>query len=101
MLPQVAIFASVDLAASVMEPPVFDECTELGIPIIISAGKDLPGEVRVVSSIGGECMEGRFDFDIGRFRVVSADSSPGIRLESPQGQPEDEVSHKRASIDPR
>src|SRR6266516_835175 len=101
MLPQVAIFASVDLAARVMEPAVFDECTELRIPIVISAGKNLPREVRVVSSVRSDCMEGRFDFDVGRFRIVGADSSPGIRLESSQGEPEDKVSHECAGIDPR
>src|ERR1700730_10890166 len=55
----------------------------------------------MVFPASSEHMRGRFDFDVPRFRVVSPNPGPRIRLESPQSQPEDEVSHKRASINPR
>src|SRR6266403_5025739 len=100
MLPQVTILASVNLAACIVEIAIFDKCAELRIPIVVSASKHLPGEVRVVFSAGSEHMKGRFDFDVRRFRIVSAYPGPGIRLESPQSQPQNEVSHKRATVNP-
>src|SRR5450759_656856 len=99
MLPQVAILASVNLAVCVVEIVVFDKAAELRVPIVIGAGKHLPGEVRVVfPSAVIKHMCGCVDFNINRLRIITADPSPGIRLESSEREPEDEVSHKRASV---
>src|SRR6476620_766814 len=100
MLPEDTIIPRIILSVRVIEKAVLDKGAEFRIPIVIAAGNHLPGEVCMVFSIASEYMRGGFDFDVRRLRVISAYASPGIRLESAQGQPPDEVSHKRPGINP-
>jgi len=101
VLPQIAIFISIELGACILKELVFDKRAELGSPIVICAGNNLPGEVRVTSPpAGAKVTEGCTDVDTRGFRIVNAHARPDIRLEPAERESRDEVPHKRTSVNP-
>src|SRR6478609_3892675 len=107
MLPQYATLPGIDLGALVLEELVFNKRAELGVPIIICAGNNLPREVRVISppaSVDGDSAGiGVCELGARRFGIIDADPSADIRLEFlvSRCESQDKVPHERARIDPR
>lgn len=102
VLPQITVMVSIDLGACIIEVAVFDEGAELRCPIVIRACDHLPGEIRVViSSACAKAAARSVDVYARGFGKVNADAGSEIRLEPliTRRQPQNEVPHKRASID--
>src|SRR6476646_12158218 len=106
MLTQYATLPGIDLGALVLEELVFNKRAELGGPIIICAGNNLPREVRVISppaSVDGDSAGiGVCELGARRFRIIDADPGAGIRLEFlvSRCESQDKVPHERARINP-
>src|SRR5207248_3563733 len=106
LLAQYATLIGIDLGARVLEELVFNKRAELGGPIIICAGNNLPREVRVISppaSVDWDHTSYRvLDLDPGRFGVIDADPGADIRLEFlvSRCESQDKVPHERARINP-
>src|SRR6266480_6092335 len=99
VLPQIATFIGIDLGARIIEVMVLEKGAELGSEIVICAGNNLPGQVRVtLPSAAVKGATGTGDVDAGGFRKVNADPSPDIRLESSKRESRDEVPHKRTGV---
>ena len=77
MLPQIAIFISIELGACILEELVFDKRAELGSPIVICAGNNLPGEVcMTLPPAGAKVTERCTDVDTRGFRIVMPTPAP-------------------------
>jgi len=101
VLPQIAIVIGIDLGARIVQELVFNKGAELRSPIVICAGNNLPREVRVTfPSATAEVATGSVELGTRGFRKVNAYPRPGIGLESSKRESSDEVSHKRASVNP-
>src|SRR6476620_8802236 len=106
MLTQYATLPGIDLGALVLEELVFNKRAQLGGPIIICAGNNLPREVRVISppaSVDGDSAGiGVCELGARRFGIIDADPSADIRLEFlvSRCESQDKVPHERARINP-
>src|SRR4029077_13975024 len=101
-----ATLPGIDLGALVLEELVFNKRAELGVPIIICAGNNLPREVRVIcppASVDGDSAGiGVCELGARRFGIVNADAGAGIRLEIlvSRCESQDKVPHDSARIHP-
>src|SRR5439155_20721440 len=106
LLAQYATVIGIDLGARVLEELVFNKRAELGGPIIVWAGNNLPRQVRVISppaSVDWDHTSYRvLDLDPGRFGEIDADPGADIRLEFlvSRCESQDKVPHERARINP-
>ena len=99
VLSQIATLIGLDLGARIIEVVVFDEGAELGIPIVVCARNHLPRQVRVTlpsAAVKGAARGA--DVDARGFRIIDAEPTPDIRLESSKRESQDEVPHKRTSV---
>src|SRR2546426_7153548 len=102
LLPQIASMTRIDLGARIIQELVFNKCAELGGPIVICAGNNLPRQVCVTlppTSVDGDSAgDGVYDLDARRLREVNAKAAARIRLESSERESQDEGAHKRAPV---
>src|SRR3954447_13864941 len=100
MLPQIATFVRVDLGARIIQVLVFNERAELRSEIVIRSCDHLPGKVCMTSpSAGTEASVRPAEVEPRRFRIVDADSCPGVWLEFSKGESADEVPHEGSCVD--
>ena len=99
MLPQIPGLISIDLRARIIEKLVFNKRAELGRPIVICAGNDLPGKICVaLPAARAETAAGSANVDTRGFGKVNAHSRPDVGLESVKCESRDEVPHKHATV---
>ena len=101
LLAQIATLTGVDLGARIIEELIFDEGAELGIPIVIRAREYLPGQIGMAcASAGAKTAARRAEVETRGFRIINANPRSDIGLESSKREPQNEVPHERASVNP-
>lgn len=104
MLPEITVFTGIKLGARVIEIFILDEGTKVWVEEVVGSRNNIPSQVGVTpaaTSIDRNSTGyGIYDLGPSRFRIVTTNTSAGVRLKPSKVEAQDEVRQERAAIDP-